>query len=116
MSLTLTNLREMPPRGYIYHEVSIDWRTPPDLALQGLETVARALQIARAQNPKAGLDPSYEACLEAVKRYTCKRFVGQPKMLAKFCADIVNGEMVAMVSSGATPRRPGCASCGGKRR
>jgi hypothetical protein len=77
--MTLTNLTEFPPGGYQYKEPSIGWIAPKELTMIGLLDVARALAVARAQNPTSGLDPSLPACLEAVKDYTCARLRNNPK-------------------------------------
>lgn len=98
--MTLTNLNQFPPGGYRFFQPEINFHVPKDLAMIGLYDVARALQIARAQNPASGLDPSFEACVEAIKLYTCVRINGDPK----FCGP----------QPAETPKtkRAGCASCG----
>lgn len=82
----------------------------------GLQAVAKALQQARANNPQAGLDPGYEACLKAVGDYTCARL--GPKQRAHFCGgepmtDQERAQQAAAIKEAARPR--GCASCGGRR-
>lgn len=77
--MTLTETSIFPPGGFQYFEPEINWRCPRDTALIGLSNVARALQIARANNPWSGLNPSFESCLQAVKDYTCKRLNYDPR-------------------------------------
>lgn len=114
--MTLTNLTQMPPDGYTYYEPTIKFRTTKQMALQGLDVVARALQRARAQNPAQGLDPSIEACVQAVKDYTCARFIGRPALLAFYCGPLPDASApldVAKLVKG--KRNKGCAGCGDKR-
>ena len=96
--MTLTNLTKFPKGGYRFKQPELDWEVPRETALISLEDVVRAVQMIRAQNPSAGLDPSYEACLADVKSYTCKRLGYDPQ----FC-----GPQVQQPST----RRAGCASC-----
>jgi hypothetical protein len=115
--MNLINTTEMPPKGYQYFEPALNWRTPPDLALQGLRMVAEALQQVRAHNPQAGLDPSYQACVEAIGAYTCTRLAGT-KQLAYFCGgtpttDQERAQMEAAQREASRPK--GCAGCGGRR-
>lgn len=101
---TLTNLQDFPPGGYLYREPELDWSASPELALMGIDAVASALQMVRAQNPASGLNPSYAACLEAVKLYTCHRIDYDPR----YCGPRT------IVPKESTGRRR-CASCGGRR-
>ncbi len=117
--MTLTNLSEMPPGGYAFRDVAVSLYIPPGsaLALQGLRFVVEAVQMARANNPGAGLDPSYEACLADVKRYQCARFAHDAKLLAYFCG-MEAGEVETVVVDASLPvpkRKRGCASCGRRR-
>jgi hypothetical protein len=117
--MQLINTTDYPPQGYQYYEPSIDWRAPRELALQGLPYVAKALQTVRAQNPAAGLDPSYEACVRAIGEYTCARLAPWPDKLAHYCGGEPVTEQerqaVAAAQRVASATR-GCASCGGRRR
>lgn len=108
--MTLINLREFPPKGYLYVEPSIKWRCPRELALQGLSAVAQALQRARAQNPEAGLNPDYTACVNAIREYTCDRLKDNPEILAKFCGDIPEELTVEKKRGRRGPKA--CVSCG----
>lgn len=102
---TLTNVRDFPPGGYIYREVSLNWINPEPL--QGLEHAAMLLQTVRLNNPASGLDPTYSACLEAVKLYTCTRLDYDPR----FCG-LPPEEMQAIAGAPKSTPRRGCASCG----
>lgn len=108
MSTTLTNLKDFPPKGYIYREPSLNWEATPELALMGLDAVARAVQIVRIQNPGAGLNPSYEACVDDIKAYTCARLKNDPR----FCASLDGGvvEQTTTVRRKKTQKK--CKSCG----
>ena len=101
--MTLIELNQMPPKGYPYFEPSINWRVPDPF--QTIDVVARQLQMARVQNPASELNPSYEACLEAIKLYTCVRLKGHPK----FCGPQVSSENQPWPSS--VGRMQGCAGC-----
>lgn len=105
VNITLTNTTEFPPGGYSYFEPSINFRVPNDIAMLGLSDVARALQMARAQNPTSGLNPDYQACLQAVKAYTCARLNNDPR----YC-----NSLTPITVDNSKPRsgpRP-CAGCG----
>lgn len=104
--MTLTNLNEFPPGGYQYKEPSIGWVAPKELTMIGLIDVARALAVARAQNPASGLDPSLSACLEAVKDYTCVRLHNNPK----YCGPQPAVSEVDHSRAMKGPRQ--CATCG----
>jgi len=114
--MTLTNLTDMPGGGYGYREPAIGFEVKlySELALTGLQRVAQALQQARANNPASGLDPSYEACLEAIKQWTCARFAQSPKALARFCGgpDVTQA---VQTHDASRPLPRGCASCGRRR-
>lgn len=113
--MTLTNLTEFPPYGYLYKNPTIPWEAPADLAMQGLRAVAAALQTAILNNPTCGLDPSMAACVESVKQYQCARFQNRPAALARFCGGPMPQQQAFTRQSG-HPITPGCASCGGGRR
>lgn len=119
MPVTLTNLTEQPPFGYRYHDPVIGFQTTPEMAQSGLEVVAKALQKAREQNPSFNLDTSYEACVEAIKAYTCRRLKPTPRIFQKFCTDpeaeaeARERRSIVFGSSGAHVRT--CRGCGGKR-
>ena len=115
--MKLINLTEMPPRGYQYYEPSLDWRVPNDLASQGLRMVAEALQRVRAQNPASGLDPSYEACVEAIGVYTCQRLAPWPKVQKHFCGGtpMTDQERYQQEAQERAVTSHGCAGCGRSR-
>lgn len=113
MSWLFTNNRDMPPLGFLYREPSIGWEADQSLALQGLDRVARELQQARKNNPISGLDTSYEAAVEAIKAYTCARLPAE--LRGKWCQQ-AGEEALAKVAAVAAKKKPGCATCGGRRR
>lgn len=71
--ITLLNTTSFPPKGWVYFEPELNWRNPDPLNGEGIHHAAKLLQMVRAQNPQANLDPSYAACLEAIKNFTCAR-------------------------------------------
>lgn len=109
--LVLTNRKNVPPDGYIYYEASLGWRMPKEVALTGLREAALALQQARANNPGSGLDPSYDACVEAIGAYTCARLANKPRLLSKFCSGGVVAEE-QLRRAAARRENGGCAGCG----
>ena len=126
MPVTLTNTTEMPYGGYAYREpaINFDVGVGSALAMQGLTAVAQALQQARVNNPGAGLDPDYQACVEAIKAFTCARLASKPKLFAHFCGELATAaavvyEPVVQPLDASRPvtrqRRTGCASCGRRR-
>jgi hypothetical protein len=127
MPVTLTNLNEQPPFGYRYHESAVGFRTTAEMAQAGLEVVAKALLNARQQNPAYNKEATtYEACVAAIKLYTCKRLKSTPRIFQKFCTDPEEEARLAAEaetkpvrsivfgSRGATVRS--CKGCGGKRK
>jgi hypothetical protein len=113
--MTLTNRRDFPPKGYQFYEPAINWRAPQDLATQGLKAVALALQKVRAQNPQVGLDPSLDACINAICEFTCARLAPWPELQRQFCDGGEQTDQERLVS--ATRRKAleqprGCPSCG----
>ncbi len=106
--MTLTNLRDMPPGGYRYREPSINWVVPnPFLPI---DMVAQELQKARANNPFAGLNPSFNACLDAIKAYTCARLNFDPK----YCGPKSGTSPVSAVQGSFGIPIAGCGTCGGQ--
>lgn len=102
--MNLTDRTHFPPHGYLYREPGL-WECPRELAMLGLYSVARALQIVRIQNPTSGLDPSYEACVEAIALYTCTRLNNDPK----YCGDPNSPPAKAQARGHSKPRKcPGC--------
>lgn len=103
--ISLINLTKFPPGGYKYREPSINWVMPSEIALIGLDDAVRALQMARANNPSSGLDPSYSACLEAIKKYTCTRLNNDPRWCDLPPEELQKRSSIGMIG------RP-CAGCG----
>lgn len=103
--MPLLDPNKFPPGGFPYFEPSINWRAPRDG--QSLKTTAQRLQTVRSQNPFAGLDPSFEACLEAVENYTCARLKNNPR----WCTSTL--EQAARLK--AARAITGCAGCGKKK-
>lgn len=106
--MTLTNTTDFPPGGFKYREPSINWENPEPM--QGLVHAVNLLMIARAQNPASGLNPSYEACLESIKAYTCERLKNNPDALERFCSDIPDALRLSSAVAKSQGRQ--CASCG----
>lgn len=102
---------KFPPRGFIFRQPEIKWQVPQETAMLGLRDAARALQMARAQNPESGLNPDYFACERAIRDYTCERLKSNPEMLAKFCGDIPE-ELSLETKQRKTRGARKCASCG----
>lgn len=102
---------QFPPKGFIFKQPEIKWQVPRETAMIGLRHAARALQMARAQNPESGLNPSYESCEKAIRDYTCERIKSSPELLAKFCGDIPE-ELSLETKLNKTRGAKKCASCG----
>jgi hypothetical protein len=103
MTATLITDTVYPPGGFRYREVAVNWEAPRELALLGLDAVAEALQRVRVQNPQAGLNPDYDACVEDIKQYTCARLQYDPK----WCA-LPAGEQQKLTAGQAARRCGGC--------
>lgn len=104
--MPLLNPHTFPPGGFDYFEPSINWR-PPTRG-QSLAQVTRQLQTARAQNPFAGLDPSYEACWTSIETYTCARLHNNPRHCTR---------TAAQAKAAREARKAiGCVTCGKKKR
>jgi hypothetical protein len=99
--MPLLDPSKYPPGGFSYFEPSINWRAPATGLPIGM--VAEQVQMARAQNPFAGLNPSYEACYAAVERYTCARLKNNPR----WC--VVDAQQAAQLRA----VRKAAAVCGG---
>lgn len=78
-TISLLNTDIFPPRGWTYREPSLNWTNPDPLNGEGIEHAIRLLQTVRAQNPASNLDPSYEACREAIVQFTCARLHYDPR-------------------------------------
>lgn len=102
---------QFPPKGFIFKQPEIKWQVPRETAMIGLRESARALQMARAQNPDAGLNPDYLACERAIRDYTCERLKDNLELLAKFCGDIPE-ELSLETKLKKTRGAKKCASCG----
>lgn len=113
--MQLINSKDFPPGGWQYREPSLNWSTTQEMAMAGLGAVAAALQMVRAQNPASGLNSSYKACLEAVKKYTCHRLNYDPRWCGLPPSEIQTRS--ALRQAGQKSRKvQGCASCGKRRR
>lgn len=111
MTYTLFNYSKFPPGGYSYREPALNWEVKPgsELAMSGIDRVAEALRMVRLQNPGSGLNPDFDACKEAIARYTCARINNDPA----FCKSTTQ-TLTQTVTQTKTKRR--CKSCGGGRR
>lgn len=111
MASTLTNTTNFPNGGYAYREPSIRFHALPNssLAMQGIAAVAEALRMARLQNPASGLNPDYDECVEAVKRYTCARLNNDPR----FCSSTEQTVKQVVVAKKVARKR--CKTCGSRR-
>lgn len=103
--MILTELSKFPRGGYQYREPSINW-VAPDPSI-GLVEVTKQLMQARAQNPASGLNPSYQACYDAIRRFTCARLNNDPL----WCSPEKGEAIAAPVNHSQPTRRGGC--CGG---
>lgn len=103
----LLNRNNWPPGGFAYFEPKLNWRAPAD----GLSFFLKAQQIqaVRAANPASGLDPSLEACAEALDTFTCARLANDPA----WCASTTAPVMIAVVA--ARKSHAGCGGCGARR-
>lgn len=112
--MQLINSKDFPPGGWQYREPSLNWSTTQEMAMAGLHAVASALQMVRSQNVASGLNPSYAACLEAVKAYTCHRIKYDPRWCGLPPEEIQTRS--ALRQAGQKSRKvQGCASCGKRR-
>jgi hypothetical protein len=68
----------------------------------------KQIVAARKNNRASGLDPSWQACVDALDLYTCTRLNNDPK----WCVAPADPVMLAAVKS----RSQGCAGCGVSRR
>lgn len=112
--IQLVNTADFPPGGYQFREPSLNWSTTSEIAMGGLDSTVRALQMVRAQNPDSGLNPSYGACLEAVKEFTCKRLNDDPRWCGLPPEEIQTREALRQVGRKSRGIK-GCASCGKRR-
>lgn len=105
--MPLKNVHYTPPGGFKYREPSINWVVPDPMLPFGM--VVEQLQIARAQNPHANLDPSFAACAKAIEDYTVARLHGDPE----WCIP----DPVSPAASSPPPKvKVGRACCGHRRR
>lgn len=105
--MPLLDRSKSPPGGFPYREPSINWSSPADGAI--FTERVKQISAARANNPSATLDPSYEACSAALDLYTCARLHNDPK----WC--VPSGDAVARTLAQARQPVP-CAGCGGGKR
>lgn len=106
--MKLINTTDFPRNGWTYREVSINWENPDPLNGNGFSYAVGLIQQARANNPASGLDPSYEACAEALSEYTCRRLRNNPK----WCTG--DPEVIRMRAEAAAQSKS-CGSCGGRK-
>lgn len=104
--MPLLNRNNWPPGGFQYFEPKLNWWAPKD----GLSFALKVAQIqkARIANPSSGLDPSLEACEQALDDYTCARLHSDPA----WCVGAANPVMVAAIKS---RKVGGCGGCGARR-
>lgn len=107
LKMNLINFREFPPGGYIFFQPEIGWRNPDPML--PINMVAEQLSIARYQNPAAGLDPSMEACIEAIGAFTCQRFAQKPSVFDRYCTS--DESLARQVANNARPTNE-CKGCG----
>lgn len=105
-NVTLLNLTNFPPGGWRYREVALNWTNPDPLNGEGFEHAVALIQMVRAQNPAANLDPSFNACAEALIRYTCARLHYDPR----FCGLPPLEQQILNAKNPQYGRK--CASCG----
>jgi hypothetical protein len=111
----LVNTTIFPPKGFFFRQVELNWETTQEIAMSGLHGAARALQMVRANNPASGLNPSFAACLEDIKNYTCRRLNYDERWCGLPPAEIQTQE--ALKQAGRRSRKvAGCASCGKRRK
>lgn len=108
-SMTLLNLTNFPPGGWLYREVTIGYSNPDPLNGEGLDYAVKLLQQVRANNPASNLDPSYSACRDAIVAYTCHRLKYDPRWCGLPPAELQ--KVSSALPKGVTARRK-CASCG----
>lgn len=113
--MKLVNTTHFPPGGWQYKEPSLHWSTTSEIAMGGLDVATRALQMVRANNPESGLNPSYEACLEDIKNYTCLRLNYDPRWCGLPPEVIQTQEALKQVGRRSRGIQ-GCASCGKRRK
>ncbi len=101
--MPLLNRNNSPPGGFPYREPSIGWVSPNDGAI--FTERVKQISAARANNFGAGLDPTYEACADALDKATCKRLNNDPK----WCVSASDGVARVILQRVPTP----CAGCGG---
>ncbi len=105
--MPLKDRNSIPQGGYYYHEPKLNWHTPD--GKQPFNMIVGQIMKVRAQNPNAGLNPSCEACAEALEEYTCKRL--------GYDARVCTGGNNAVTLAAATVRKPTpCAGCGRRKK
>jgi len=101
--MPLLDRRKSPPGGFPYREPSIGWEGPKDGSV--FDERVKQIRVARANNPTAGLDPSWDACAEALDLYTCTRLKNDPK----WC--LVPTDPIAVAAAKSKTSVP-CRGCG----
>lgn len=105
--MPLLSRSHFPPGGFPYREPSLNWSAPADGA--PFDIRASQIQAVRVANPSAGLNPSLEACADALDLYTCTRLRNAPR----WCVSLDSPVARAAIAS---RRPPPCAGCGAGRR
>jgi hypothetical protein len=106
--MPLIDTTKTPPKGFFYREVAINWKTPDSMLPFGM--VVRQLQTVRAQNPHAGLDPSYGACAKAIDDACCLRLHNDPA----WC--VTEQDPVAVAKQQEAIKRKSNSGCCGSRK
>lgn len=104
--MPLLNRNNFPPGGFQYFEPKLNWWAPRDGI--GFNLKAQQIQAVRVANPASGLDPSYEACEEALELYTCTRLANDPK----WCVAVTSPVAQSIAASRKVPK---CGGCGARR-
>lgn len=104
--MPLLNRNDFPPGGFPYREPSLNWVAPRDGAPFGLRV--QQIQAVRIANPSAGLNPTKEACEDALDLYTCTRLGNDPA----WCVAPADPVAKALAAARKPPR---CGGCGQRR-
>ena len=91
---------------YQFRQPEINWAGRDQL----FDVMARKIQQARLNNPRAGLNPDLGACADDLETYTCERLHHHPA----WCVPPKEGAMAAAVVQQREVK--GCAACGSRRR
>jgi len=107
--MKLINTSLIPPGGYKYREVAINWEVANPL--MPIDLVIKEIQAVRMNNLHVGLDPSREAVEDALGLQVCARL--NDKDRARFCGEVVFQPDFQPSGQGSNARRRrSCAGCG----